>query len=199
MEVKRKGKIVIDEGRILEKMFVPIYEASLIAAKRLEEEAKMNLEEQIGATLVGDNPVSKSSGALYDSVLGYVRVNAKNNISIGVKASAIETGQWERSQGEEEEAEFTAGSGDYDYADAVENGTGIFANKGSISAGGDNDLTFWSGRYRDNGNRRVIKTPTIKGQPGKHFLRDAMQTSRADIMHLMNTINLTLSAKDLIR
>ena len=145
MEVKRKGKIVIDEGRILEKMFVPIYESCLIAAKRLEEEAKMTLEERIGATLVGDNPVSKSSGALYDSILGYVRVNAKNNISIGVNASAIETGQWERSQGEEEEAEYTAGSGDYDYADAVENGTGTFANKGAISAGGDNDLTFWTG------------------------------------------------------
>lgn len=183
--------ISIDKNALLDAIFVPLYETSITAAKRMEQEAKMTLQENIHGP--------KTSGTLMDSIKGFVTVMPKHGLVIGVSASAVEKGQWERSQGEIEEADSTAGTGDFNYATAVEEGTGIFGSQNKeIRPRSKTNMRFWTGENIGN-EKDIIHTNAVLGQPGKHFLDSAIKTSAPFIEDLFNHIGMKVDIKRFVK
>lgn len=177
-------ELEIDGAALLEAFFVPLYETSVVAAQRMEQEAKMTLQEQTHGP--------KTSGALMESIQGFVTALPGHGIVVGVKASAIETGQWERSQGEPEEADRTAGKGRFNYAEAVEQGTGIYGpQKQAIVPKSGDYMRFWTGEYY--GKNDIVYTKAVLGQPGKHFLERATLTAMPFLEDLFNNVGLNIN------
>lgn len=183
--------ISIDKRALLDAFFVPLHETSIIAARRMEQEAKTTLQENIHGP--------KTSGTLMDSIKGFVTVMPEHGLVIGVSASAVEKGQWERSQGEIEEADSTAGTGDFNYAMAVEEGTGVFGPRHEgIRPKTKTHMRFWTGENIGN-EKDIIHTKAVLGQPGKHFLDSAIKTSMPFIEDLFNHIGMNVDVKRFIK
>ena len=180
------------------KMFNAYYDAlmdvCIIAARRAESEARIILQER----MQGD----KSSGTLEESIVGVVDVKP-NAIIIALMASAIETGQWESEQGEGEEAARATMSPPFDYAQAVEQGTGIYAedeygNDVGNLIEANPTFVFWNGEYNQKGNRKLIRTPYSTGQPALHFMRDSMLIIQPQIDEMLKKVFNKISMEDFL-
>lgn len=117
MRVVKGGIYRVNPQKMIAAFYEPILETCMIAAKRAEFEAKELLRERMLD--------EKSSGTLEESIIGITDIKP-NAIIIALMASAVETGQWEEMQDEPEEADKARGKGNFDYALAVELGTGEF-------------------------------------------------------------------------
>jgi len=175
MKVTRR--IRFDPNKLFLLYYEALFEMSIIIARRLEEEARQLLSDRMKG--------EKSSGALMDSLQGIV-VLGPRSILIRLQSNVRETGQWEEQMGESGEAEYTAN--DFNYAMAVEEGTGVYGpehraikkNKGMI---------FWNGEKNGAGNPKTIKTNIIAGQIGLHYGEDAIQNITPQVMDLLNQVS----------
>jgi hypothetical protein len=197
MKYVRGGTIKFDPVKMVEMFSNEFFVTGQAVARRMEQEAKQFLAERTGETSNAEFP-SKSSGALANSVQGFVRAGIGNSIEVGVTASAIETGQWESEQGEPEEAAFTRGAGDFDYAAAVESGSGAKAINPVEKI---IKQTYWKGSYLagDVPDIARIKPSIFKGQKGKFFLRDAVRSSGPAIRRLLKDIGNNIRVTEFIR
>jgi len=177
MSLVGKGVFTFDITAFNQIMFNDFYAVASIGAKRMEQEAKMILEEKIGTTLVpqgddGSEGVSKSSGTLSESIQGFVRAGGNGFLEVGVSASAIEMGQWEEMQGNEEMAASTRGTGEFDYAQVLEEGSGIYYEGGGPIS---KKMRFWTGAGNSEGEDRILNVSRSQGQPGKRYLAGAIE------------------------
>lgn len=170
------------------KMYAAFYDAVLevciIAARRAEEEARTILQER----MIGE----KSSGTLEESIFGFTDLKP-NAIFIGIMASAFEEGQWEEGMGEPEEASKAISSPPFDYAMAVEQGTGIFRQDDEGNEIGElieanPEFVFWTGEYTESGSRELVHTPYIQGQKALHYLRDALLFIQPQIDEMLEKV-----------
>jgi len=165
-------------------------EVGRIASRRLEQEARQFLSERIYS--------EKSTGTLENSIRGYF-VTVDGAVLAGVTASALELGQWELSMGEPDLAARATMSKPFDYAGAVEGGTGIYGpNKKPISAGG-NKMVFWTGEYNKKNKPRTIGVISVKGQKGKNFLGDSILTVLPQIYKLISQAGKNIKITDMVR
>jgi len=181
------GELSINPAFLVSAYFDAFLEAAYTIAKRLEDEAKVLLSERTLGV--------KSSGALAESIKGYVAFTKNQTIEIGLRASALELGQYELSAGEPEEAAWAVQAPPFDYATAVEYGTGEYfdAEKAAeadikITPKSAKKLVFWTGDYGPTGARETVATSEVKGQRPKYFLTDAMNTSIPFIRALMDRV-----------
>jgi len=195
MKVVKDVSIQFNPTKLFNVMLDDLFDIGIIAARRMEDEAKMNLDEG----LQREN-ISKSSGALRDSIQGVVKITP-GFVWVAITASATETGQWESSMGEYEAAESAKSTPLFDYASAVEEGTGIYGPKGEpISSPGGNMMSFWTGQYRETKRgeqvKKLMKKKYIKGQPPKRFLQNALDSSYPFVVNLMGKVGTKIKIVD---
>ena len=194
MKTVKGGIWRFNPTKMFDRYYNAVLEVCIIAARRAEDEARILLVER----MQGD----KSSGTLQDSIMGITDIRP-NAIIIGLMASAVETGQWEEQQGESEEANFTAGDGSFDYAMAVEQGTGYFredemGNEVGNPISGNPEFVFWNGEYAESGKRALTMTPFSAGQPALHYLRDAMRMIQPQIDEMLKKVFNKISMEEFL-
>ena len=199
-----KGSLVnikFDPNRLFDAMYEQLLDISIIAARRMEQEAKANLAERIGQNIGGE---SKSSGALMESIQGVVDTRY-GQVVVGISSSVTEQGQWESQMGDEEEAEYAKSDPPFNYALAVEEGTGIYGPTGeAITSPSGKEMRFWNGSYRaangfEDATKRILRKQMILGQKPKYFMRDAIATSLPSIGQLLRKVGSNVRASDFIR
>lgn len=194
MKVVKGADITFTPNKLFDAMFEALLDVGVIASRRLEEEAKQFLNER----MIGE----KSSGTLEEGIQGFVDIKF-GGVQVGVRASALELGQWEASVGETEEADYTRQSPPFDYAGVVEGGSGVFGPSGSpITASSGKGLRFWTGGYKDTSGgsrKKIMRTRAVAGQPGKNFLEDALVVSMPAIGQLLSKIGTKIRATDIAR
>ena len=197
MKVVKDVKIEFSANKLYEIMLDDLFEVGIIAARRMEQDAKQFLAERIGEDLAGPGQ-SKSSGTLEDSITGFVR-QEYGMVVAGVSASALEQGQWEESQGDDAGAAAVVSNPPFDYASVVEDGSGIYGPRQSpIKARGARGMRFGFGEETDDGKKIMYRANAVAGQKPKRFLADAMVTAYPGLIKLVQKVGTNLRVTDTI-
>lgn len=194
MKIVRGGIWRFNPNKLFETFYESVLEVCIVAARRAESEAKVLLAERMQG--------ERSSGTLEESIFGITDVSP-NAIVVALMASAEETGQWESMQGEDEEAARATMSPPFDYAMAVEQGTGFyredeFGNNIGDLIEANPEFVFWAGEYTEMGNRALIRIPYSAGQPALHYLRDAMLIIQPQIDEMLKKVFNKINMEDFL-
>lgn len=194
MKITRGAIWRFNPSKLYENFYESVLEVCTIAARRAQEEAKILLAERMQG--------ERSSGTLEESIFGFTDVRP-NFIAVALMASAEERGQWEEMQGEDEEAQRATMSPAFDYAMAVEQGTGFYRedewgnNVGDLIEANP-EFVFWTGDYTEMGNRALTRIPYSAGQPALHYLRDSMLIIQPQIDEMLKKVFNKINVEDFL-